>query len=774
MENKQKTVMMKIFTYKIHSSFLTCFFTLFLLTNSFAQQNFLIYNMKFLPQSTYFNVSSLPNDRFYLGFPLVSSSSANVFNSGFKYKDLISQTSDGAYYDLNNVLNKLSKENFFATDLSVDLLSFGLRTKKNYFMINVTEKVDYRFGYSKQFLDLLWNGNGPTLGEKQEFNFALDLSHYREYGLYYARQINSKLQAGIRLKYLYGMENISSNSNTITMLTDPSTYDVTATSDLNINSAGFSKVDLKNLSNYVFKKNNKGWGLDLGADYRINDKIGVAASVTNIGFIKWNTDVKNFKSKNSESSYTFRGFEMNQVINDSVTSTQVFNSVLDSLQKNFSLAETKDSYRINFAPTVFLSGKYYFDEFIYAGLTLQSRKFDSKYRTTASASFNFRLKEFFDLGIAYSIGRKSFGNLGVGICYTLGNANLYLLTDNILGAINYKNTKFLSGRVGVNFGFGKYFINNDKDDDLIPDKDDACPNNFGPPETSGCPDTDGDKIIDIEDDCPNEPGVKSLNGCPDRDSDGIMDKYDDCPDIAGEVQFKGCPDRDHDGIMDLDDKCPLDFGTKELKGCPDKDGDGIGDGEDLCPDKKGSATNKGCPDDTDGDGVYDDDDKCPEVAGEKENKGCPNEDSDKDGVFDKEDECVYTPGSAQNNGCPLLTTEDLEIINSASEKLSFFDNTTEINPTSFVFLENLANWMNNNTYANLSLSSHTDNEGPEVGRIQISKERAESVKQFLINKNVSPLKINYEYFGSTKPIADNNTIEGRKRNNRIEFKIKFK
>jgi outer membrane protein OmpA-like peptidoglycan-associated protein len=253
-----------------------------------------------------------------------------------------------------------------------------------------------------------------------------------------------------------------------------------------------------------------------------------------------------------------------------------------------------------------------------------------------------------------------------------------------------------------------------------------------------------------------------------------MDKYDDCPDIAGEVQFKGCPDRDHDGIMDLDDKCPLDFGTKELKGCPDKDDDGIGDGEDLCPDKKGSATNKGCPDDTDGDGVYDDDDKCPEVAGEKENKGCPNEDSDKDGVFDKEDECVYTPGSAQNNGCPLLTTEDLEIINSASEKLSFFDNTTEINPTSFVFLENLANWMNNNTYANLSLSSHTDNEGPEVGRIQISKERAESVKQFLINKNVSPLKINYEYFGSTKPIADNNTIEGRKRNNRIEFKIKFK
>ena len=122
--------MVNFFKFKIYKLFVIIFFVFNYCSNSFAQQNFLIYNMKFLPQSTYFNVSSLPNDRFYLGFPLVSSSSANVFNSGFKYKDLISQTTDGAYYDLNNVLNKLSKENFFLTDLSADLLSFGIRTKK--------------------------------------------------------------------------------------------------------------------------------------------------------------------------------------------------------------------------------------------------------------------------------------------------------------------------------------------------------------------------------------------------------------------------------------------------------------------------------------------------------------------------------------------------------------------------------------------------------------------------------------------------------------------
>lgn len=753
--------------------FFTFFLTLYL--GSYGQQNFMIYNMNFLPQSTYFNSANLPNDRFYIGFPVISNSAISLFNSGFRYNDLATKSNDGkTYLDVNNVLGKLAKENYFQNIMSTDFLSIGFRTKKNYFMLNITEKADIRLGYSKQFLDFVWNGNGPTIGQSQEFNFALDLNHYREYGLFYSRQINSKLSTGIRLKYLYGMENISTLKNQVTMFTDPTTYDLTVTSDLAINASGFSKFDYKNFSKYQFGKKNSGWGFDIGGDYRITDKIGVSASVVDVGHITWRTDVKNYKSNNAADSYKFKGFELNQVINDSVTSTQIFNETLDSLQKNFRLSESNNYYKIKFSPTVFVSGKYYLNEAVYAGLAMQTRKFDSKYRFSASASFNVRIRQSLNIGLAYSVAKKSYGNLGLGLGIKIGNATVFLFTDNIIGAIDYKQTKLLSGRAGVNFAFGKPYINNDKDNDLIPDKDDACPLIYGPPETNGCPDTDGDKIIDIEDDCPKEPGIKSLNGCPDRDNDGIMDKYDDCPDIAGEPAFKGCPDRDHDGITDLDDKCPLDPGTKELKGCPDKDGDGIGDSEDLCPDKKGEISSKGCPTDKDNDGVFDDEDKCPEIAGEKQNLGCPNEDSDNDGVFDKEDECVYTSGSANNGGCPLLTTEDIETINSASQNLVFFDNTFEINPSSFVFLEKLAEWMKNNPNSILSLSSHTDNEGPEMGRLQISKERAESVKQFLINKNVSPIRINYEYFGSSKPIADNNTLEGRKRNNRIEFKIKFK
>jgi hypothetical protein len=56
----------------------------------------------------------------------------------------------------------------------------------------------------------------------------------------------------------------------------------------------------------------------------------------------------------------------------------------------------------------------------------------------------------------------------------------------------------------------------DRDDDGIPDDEDACPNVPGPASNDGCPfgDRDGDGIPDNEDACPDVPGPASNDGCP--------------------------------------------------------------------------------------------------------------------------------------------------------------------------------------------------------------------------------------------------------------------
>lgn len=314
----------------------------------------------------------------------------------------------------------------------------------------------------------------------------------------------------------------------------------------------------------------------------------------------------------------------------------------------------------------------------------------------------------------------------------------------------------------------------DKDGDKIPDKDDDCPEVAGLKEFKGCPDRDGDKIIDKNDDCPDIAGLAEFKGCPDKDGDKVPDKDDDCPEVPGLIEFKGCPDSDGDGLSDAIDACPDVAGPKENQGCPDKDGDGLFDFVDGCPDVAGPKENNGCPwPDTDGDGILDKDDDCPTIKGPKENKGCPYKDSDNDGLLDKDDDCPMTPGPKENKGCPVIEEEVVEVIQTAFNNLEFETAKDIILDPSKPALDKLAEVLKNKPLWKLEISGHTDNVGDDNGNLVLSKKRAEALKNYMISKGINADRLVTLYFGETKPIADNNTPEGRKKNRRVEMKIVF-
>lgn len=341
----------------------------------------------------------------------------------------------------------------------------------------------------------------------------------------------------------------------------------------------------------------------------------------------------------------------------------------------------------------------------------------------------------------------------------------------------------------------------DTDGDGIKDMDDDCATIPGLAEFKGCPDKDGDKIPDKDDDCPEIAGLKEFKGCPDKDGDKIIDKNDDCPDLAGLAEFKGCPDKDGDKIPDKDDDCPEIAGLKELNGCPakiidtvkinkpndpdiktenkietisDKDGDGLIDKEDSCPELAGPKENQGCPwPDTDGDGILDKDDECPSIKGPAENKGCPYKDSDGDGLLDKDDACPMTPGPIDNKGCPVIEKEIEEVLKIAFNNLEFETNKDIILKSSKPSLDELAVVLSKKPSWKLDISGHTDNVGDDNANMVLSQKRAEALKAYLISKGITSERLNVFYFGETRPIADNNTAEGRKKNRRVEMKIVF-
>ena len=314
----------------------------------------------------------------------------------------------------------------------------------------------------------------------------------------------------------------------------------------------------------------------------------------------------------------------------------------------------------------------------------------------------------------------------------------------------------------------------DRDNDAVSDLKDNCADTPGVWAFMGCPDRDGDGVQDTEDLCPDIPGPLEFKGCPDRDADGVADMDDQCPDQPGPKLTQGCPDRDADGVMDIKDECPDVVGPAQLNGCPDRDGDFVPDIKDNCPDLAGPVEQGGCPFlDTDKDGVKDSEDMCPEIQGPPENKGCPWTDTDGDLIPDKDDKCPLTPGDPNNFGCPIILEKEQEVLKTAFENLEFETGKSVIRSSSFASLNELAALLVSKPTWKLKISGHTDNVGNDASNLTLSKNRAQATAKYLEGKGVAASQLIAEWFGETKPIADNDTPEGRQKNRRVEMQVVF-
>lgn len=351
--------------------------------------------------------------------------------------------------------------------------------------------------------------------------------------------------------------------------------------------------------------------------------------------------------------------------------------------------------------------------------------------------------------------------MGVGFNYKLGGSSyLNLQLEYRLSQTENRN----NAQLGVGYIYS--LVKLDRDKDGILDKEDRCPDIPGPASSNGCPDTDNDGIIDLEDACPDVVGPKYAKGCPDADMDRIPDAEDDCPEVAGIADFNGCPDSDRDGIKDSEDACPEAPGTAATNGCPDTDGDGVADKNDDCPEVAGLKALNGCPD-TDGDGISDKDDQCPELAGTI--NGCP--DTDGDGVIDPDDRCPKVAGLASNKGCPEIEEEVKKVLEFAMRAVQFNSGKATLKPESLPALDQIVQILKDYPGHRLSIAGHTDGQGADDLNLILSEQRAKACYQYIVSKGISPNRMGFAGYGETVPIADNNTIQGRQLNRRVEFNL---
>ncbi len=168
------------------------------------------------------------------------------------------------------------------------------------------------------------------------------------------------------------------------------------------------------------------------------------------------------------------------------------------------------------------------------------------------------------------------------------------------------------------------------------------------------------------------------------------------------------------------------------------------------------------PLDTDGDGVIDDKDKCPDTPkGVKvDEDGCPL-DTDGDGVPDYIDRCPDTPKGAPVNSVGCWTIKGV-----------LFDyDKWDIKPQYYSMMDENVRVLEMNPTLKVEIQGHTDSIASEEYNQTLSEKRAESAQAYFISKGISADRIPTRGFGELRPIATNDTPEGRAQNRRIELSV---
>ena len=146
-------------------------------------------------------------------------------------------------------------------------------------------------------------------------------------------------------------------------------------------------------------------------------------------------------------------------------------------------------------------------------------------------------------------------------------------------------------------------------------------------------------------------------------------------------------------------------------------------------------------------------------------------DSDGDGVADQFDKCPNTPAgtAVDGSGCPLPKMEAATTVDGSTgfESIQFEFNSSVLKTESYPILDKLSSVLRENG-GSVTVTGYASSEGTSAYNMKLSRDRANSVKTYLVNSGVNSSAVTVKAMGEANPIASNDTEEGRIQNRRVE------
>ena len=450
----------------------------------------------------------------YFNLPVIGAVNATVGSTSLGYQDIIDIIDDGDdFYTKPDFMNRLKDNNKLNVNFSTEILSAGWYKGKNFWSFNIGLRTDIGANLTKNMFTFLnemetveenWRNSNYDISGQQ-----LNINAYTEIGLGLSRQINSRLTVGARVKALLGIGNMELKLNRVAMSANlPSDQQINQWSSesywnsMTPSQAAQAAQELKDkFNNYhanltvgaELKSSFKGlelqeeegkdyvtdfdfdsgklgiagygFGIDLGASYKILDNLTVSASVLDLGFISWSKSSTKIASANPDpidiKGSTYANMvdpnnpntvmnAVNQLQNDAQGyMDRVTNGdVLDYDMLQLEVSDAKESRKSRLASTLVLGAEYgFFNNKLAVGVLSTTRFVQPDALTELTFSANYRPKSWFNVALSYSAIQSAGKSFGLGL--KLGP--LFVGTDYMfLG----KNSNSVNGFIGVSIPLG--------------------------------------------------------------------------------------------------------------------------------------------------------------------------------------------------------------------------------------------------------------------------------------------------------------------------------
>ncbi|SEA95124.1 Outer membrane protein OmpA [Thiothrix caldifontis] len=118
-----------------------------------------------------------------------------------------------------------------------------------------------------------------------------------------------------------------------------------------------------------------------------------------------------------------------------------------------------------------------------------------------------------------------------------------------------------------------------------------------------------------------------------------------------------------------------------------------------------------------------------------------------------------------------VTRQDNNIILTMPDAITFDFGRADVKPQFYGVLNNLATTLNQFPETRLQIAGHTDNVGSDASNLQLSQQRANSVRTYLASTGVAAQRMQAVGYGESRPVADNGSDYGRAQNRRVEITL---